>query len=138
MNQLAQTSSAGSTPTSFASGPNYNINTSSLMGTPQQPGYTSRPPMMQSGMGAGYGQTTSMGMQAPGMRMGPGGMGMGPGGMGMAYGGQPAMSSGMGYGRGAGGMYGVGGTGFGQMGYGGANMMSNPGMGMQQQQQRPF
>ena len=143
MNQLAQsttspahvaqqkTPSGFSTTSAAATGPNYNINTTNLMGTPP----TSRSTV--PGMGMGMGQ---MGMQ-PGMGMQQGmapGMGMQPG-MGMNYGGM-----GMGYGMGPRPMY--GGTGFGggaqQMGYGGGGMMGgapgmmNPMMGMQPQQRQ--
>ena len=132
MNQLAQSSTSPAhpshkTPSTFSSastgaGPNYNINTTNLMGTPP----TSR--SMAPGMGVGMG--VQPGMAAPGMGMQPG-MGMG-----MNYGG----GMGMGYGMGPRPMY--GGAGFGAqppMGYGGGMMgapgMMNP-MGMQQQQRQ--
>ena len=150
MNQLAQsttspthgtqqkmTPSAGfSTSGAPATGPNYNVNTTNLMGTPP----TSRSTVPGMGMGMG-GMGGQMGMQ-PGMGMQQGmaqpGMGMG---MGMNYGG----GMGMGYGMGPRPMY--GGTGFGsgaqQMGYGGGGMgmggapgMMNPMMGMQPQQRQ--
>lgn len=136
MNQLAQSSTSpahaaqkphstfktsGSAPT----GPNYNINTTSLMGTSTPPTSRSTAP----GMGMGQ-MNMGMGMQ-PGMAPG---MGMQPGmGMGMNYGG-------MGYGIAPRPMY--GGPGYGaqpQMGYG-SGMMGAPGMmnpmGMQQQQRQ--
>ena len=139
MNQLAQSTTSPAhgaqqkTPSGFGTssaaatgGPNYNINTTNLMGTPP----TSRSTVPGMGMGMGMGQ---MGMQ-PGMGMQQGmapGMGMQPG-MGMNYGGM-----GMGYGMAPRPMYGQQ-----QMGYGGGGMMGgapgmmNPMMGMQPQQRQ--
>lgn len=93
MNQMAYTRPSTSSPSSTQSGPNYNINTASLLG----PAYR-QPSPVGVGMGPGMG----MGLQ-PGMGMGPRpGMGMGysgPGGMGMYGGGMaPSYSAGMGYG----------------------------------------
>lgn len=137
MNQLAQSSTSPAhgtqmTPSPFktssvSTGPNYNVNTSNLMGANTPPTSRSTAP----GMGMGQ-MNMGMGVQ-PGMASG---MGMQPGmGMGMNYGGM-----GMGYGVGPRPMY--GGTGFGmqpQMGYG-SGMMGAPGMmnpmGMQQQQRQ--
>lgn len=134
MNQLAQSSSFSTTATSttnpsFASGPNYNINTS--------PAPQPRVPMSSMGIQPG---PMSMGMQQPGMGMGqPGmvGMGMRPqsGTMGMPTG----AGMGMNY---AGGMRGYGNTGYmqgqqrTQPGFGVGMGTTQTNMGMQYQ--RPF
>lgn len=123
MNQLA--TSTQTQASSFAGGPNYNINTAALMGqVPVQQ------PYVAMGMGS-----------RPGIGMGPSpGIGMGPSpGMGVGYGGAAGMGVGMGYGTG---MYaGAGGYGARPMAMGGYGMqppmMGGPGMnpnpmGMQQ------
>ena len=143
MNQLAQSTSPAhatqkspstfSTSSGVSTGPNYNVNTTNLMGTPP----TSRaaaPGMGMGHMNVGVGMAPGMGMQpgmAPGMGMQPAmGMGMNYSGMGMGYGGMGPRP-----------MY--GGAGFGgqpQMGYSGGGMMGGPGMmnpmGMQPQQRQ--
>ena len=124
MNQLAQGTSlspsnpppppSSSSSSSFsAAGPNYNVNTASLM--------TSGPPS-QHGMGMG---AVGMGMGAVSMGMGAGGMGMSAGGMGMGYGPRPGMMPMYGGGYGMGQQPGMG---MGPMGYGGMP----PTMGAQQ------
>lgn len=104
----SSSSSSFTSPPSFASGPNYNVNTASLMG-PTRP---------QPGMGIGGG---GMGMAGGGVSYG--GMGMSSGGMGMAggmgYGPRPGMAP----------MYGGGGYGMGpQPGMGMGQQMSYGGM----------
>lgn len=116
MNQMAQEnplspshprpSTSSSSSAAFTAGPNYNVNTASLVGSGAM-GMPTRPqPMgmtggmgMSGGMGMGMGMTGGMGMgMAGGMGMGYGGYGARPGVMPM-YGvmGQPP-GMGMGYG----------------------------------------
>ena len=136
MNQLAKGNTpspshlppSSSTASSFASaaaqaGPNYNINTASLMGP--------RPPHSQPGMGMGPRPSmpshSQPGMGMPTVNM----MGMGMGAPGMAYGHRPGMMPMYGGGYGMGPQPGMG---MGQMGYGGMPPMmggSQP-MGAQQ------
>lgn len=86
---------------SFNAGPNYNVNTASLISSPPHP----QPLNMGMGVG-GMGMAGGMGMGHPGMRMGQTGMGYG------GYGTQPGMMP----------IYGGGyqqpGMGMGPMGYG--------------------
>lgn len=130
MNQLAKgTGSAPSFPpsssSSGAAGPNYTINTASLMG----PG-PAMPPRPPTGMGMGG---RGMGMGGGGMGMGGGG-GMGMGQMGMGYGGYGARPGMMPMYGGGYGMAPQPGMGMGPMGYSGMppSMGGNQQMGAQQ------